>query len=143
MQNDFFKDTTPPADPQITLEEAIQAKPTGRPETLPGLRHFTGTENYFKVMMGYKLTDGVKHVCETAGAYWLTDVIISHAMAHKNQDMLACTLKVFDATNSANFTMTDGDDNVLAAQEIEYTDFPAQSITLWVVDGVIMLPSEY
>lgn len=114
-----------------------------RPKELEGLGHFTGTEHYYKIMFGYKLTDGMKHVCETAHAYWLTDVIVSHAMAHKNQDMLACKLVVDDLSNACTFTMTDGDDIVLATQEIPYTDFPVLTFTAWVVDGVIMLPSEY
>jgi len=37
-----------------------------------------GTENYYKHFLGGVYTDGMKHVCETCGSYWLMDVVFSH-----------------------------------------------------------------
>jgi hypothetical protein len=52
-------------------------------------------------------------------------------------------------THQAILTCTDGNETVLARQEIPYTDFPLQSITLYASQDeylggrVIMLTSEY
>ena len=40
-------------------------------------------------------------------------------------------------------TATDGMDHELAAQAIPFTDFPLEEVSLWLVDGTLMLPSEY
>lgn len=135
-------------------ETTMETIKTKRPELLPDLGYFTGTENYYAASTytkhAFKYTDGVKHVAETASAYWLLDVIFSHADAvysskkipDEQKRLLCCNLAVGE-NNAAIFAMTDGNDNVLAAQEIEYTDFPAKLQTIWVQNGVAMLPSEY
>jgi len=122
---------------------------------------FHSTENYFRVSPIFRAslegqpvnlcyTDGVKYVAETAGAYWLIDVIFSQVVAiYKNQkipterkEFLVCKLAVKD-DDSAVFTITDGDDNQLARQAIEFTDFPAYEFTAWVEGGICLLPSEH
>lgn len=158
-QLNFFTTAAIAEPAQLTLEDCIQlstSKETdmtifktsttvaARPKELPDLRQFSGTEHYYKAAFGYQMTDGVKHVCETAHAYWLVDVITSHIMTSKTRgELLVCKLIVDDLSNAATFTMTDGDDNVIATQEIEYTDFPAREQTIWVQNGILMLPSEY
>ena len=37
----------------------------------------------------------------------------------------------------------DSDQPVLVRQEIEYSDFPLDKIELWLIDGVLLLKSEY
>jgi hypothetical protein len=37
----------------------------------------------------------------------------------------------------------DGNNNFIVGQEIPYSDFPIDSIELWIIDGVALLPSEY
>jgi hypothetical protein len=39
------------------------------------LAQFTGSEQWFKHFLGPVFTEGVKHVADTAGAYWLIDSI--------------------------------------------------------------------
>jgi len=114
-----------------------------RPQKLAGLGHFTGTENYYRHTFGGRFTDGVKHVVDIAQAYWLLDVIFSHGSTHRNQSLLVCKLVVDAKTDSAEFTMDDGDGNILATQHIEFTDFPVLEQTIWLCNGVAMLPSEY
>lgn len=38
---------------------------------------------------------------------------------------------------------TDSDEPTLYSKPIDFTDFPLDSIKIYCVDGVIMLPSEY
>ena len=46
--------------------------------------------------------------------------------------------------NGAKVICTDGNDNKLVSQKIYYTDFPLEEgITLWVENGIILLPSEH
>ena len=131
---------------------------TERPDKLNQLRkfnelpYFTGTEHYYRYMGSrYTYTDGVKFVADNAEAYWLLDVVFTHCMAiarNKNipedqKRLYVCNLLVNDAMNTALFTVSDGNYNDLARQEIEYTDFPAKTVTIWVQNMVAMLPSEY
>ncbi len=126
---------------------------TIRPKTLPDLHHFTGTENWWKYPYSrFTYTDGIKHVAEKAKAYWLLDVIFSHAANITKQERHNTDQRLFMVFNlkvnpddSAVFTAEDGNGNVFdyARQEIGYTDFPAKSFKCYLTDNVCMLPSEY
>lgn len=45
---------------------------------LQNLKHFCGTEQYYKHFLGIRYTDGVKYLAENAQCYWLIDAIASH-----------------------------------------------------------------
>ena len=121
-----------------------------RPEKLNNLEQFTGTDHYYRHLGKFVYTDGVKYMAETANAYWLLDVIFSNvADIYANKDIdaeqkefLVCSLTVSDG-DAALFTVDDGNDNILATQKIEYTDFPAHSVKLYVENNVALLPSEH
>uniref|UniRef100_A0A6M3IW27 DUF6876 domain-containing protein n=1 Tax=viral metagenome TaxID=1070528 RepID=A0A6M3IW27_9ZZZZ len=111
--------------------------------TATDLQQFTGTEHYYKYIGGLKLTDGVKYLAETAQCYWLLDIIASYAAGlHKKEEFLVCNLYK-NADNSALFTINDGNDNILIKQEIPYTDFPMDTVKLYCISFVVLLPSEY
>ena len=111
------------------------------------LSQFHGTEHYHAYYNLY-LTDGIKYLAEQAQCYWLIDVIWSHTLCKKwlgTEDFITCTLT---ATNSkGRVIFDDGNDNILAKQEIPYTDFPLDKIKIFIVSNgdkfVVMLPSEY
>ncbi len=103
------------------------------------LNQFTGTENYYKHWLGKVYTDGVKYMAEKAGAYWLLDAIFSY---RRKEPFQVWILKVKDS--QAVLTMQeDTDAPVLVKQEIKYTDFPMDEIKLYLIDGVLLLTSEY
>ena len=56
-------------------------------------------------------------------------------------------LKLVRSGDSAEITIEDGNDRVLASQSVEYTDFPMPKIQLYAVweadHWIAMLPSEY
>lgn len=122
-----------------------------KPEMLPDLQQFTGTENWWKCpYSSFTYTDGIKHVCEEAEAYWLLDVIFSHAASiikHEKHNTEQRLFMVFNLNvnedDSALFTVENGNEYSYARQEIEYTDFPARSFMCYMTDNVCMLPSEY
>jgi hypothetical protein len=43
---------------------------------------------------------------------------------------------------TASLICSDGNDNIVYTQHIEYTDFPIAEITLWFENNTIYLPSE-
>ena len=113
------------------------------------LSEFYGSETFtrYSVLSNSVLTEGCKYVAERAGAYWLFDTIDSYLNTKfKGQDVVS-TLAV-NRDNTAEFTMTSMDDEPLATQTIEFTDFPIEGITIWSMRNELgahthMLPSEY
>lgn len=110
-----------------------------------GLQNFHGTSQYYKsTFFGGRHTDGVQYLAEKAGAYWLIDAVFSY---QRKEAFQVWTLDVkTDAVGRKSATLTmreDKDAPVLVKQEIEYTDFPLASMELWLIDGVLILPSEY
>ena len=109
------------------------------------LAQFTGTEQYWRhpLKRDILFTDGVKYVADTAGAYWLLDVIVSAQMIQRvrREEFQVWILKVKDSTGIV--IAENGNSNPIYRQDIEFTDFPLSEIRLFFSDGVIMLPGEW
>ena len=119
-------------------------------EILANLPNFYGTENYFRlspVFPNFVLTDGALYLAENAGAFWLMDALASHRDSYKNEGFVVAHLCMIGSTGKWSLLLEDGNDNTLAEQIIEYSDFPLDEITLYVISQddlrVILLPSEY
>ena len=120
-------------------------------ELRASLGQFTGTENYYVNPLfgtGFGYTDGVKFLAENAGAYWLIDIIGSYQIDRrvKAEDFQLWTLT--RKGEGCVVSMTDGnDEKAIITQEVEFTDFPLETIKFYVCDNgrqkVCMLPSEY
>jgi len=138
-------------------------------ESLP---HFSWTEGYHRMTIGPVVaTDGVKYLCETAGAFWLMDIIGSYqpkirrmAFVHRNhpeklakwaplRDMqlwqLAIDYAGSDHRGAIVTCRADSGAEPAIIQRIEYTDFPLEEgVKILVAPGgpqgclVAMLPSE-
>ena len=123
------------------------------------LPHFTGTEEYHRIVYpwlrntDFLLTDGAKHLADKAGvisgsAYWLIDLIASYQREKpvKGEPFQVWKLTVKESVGKV--TCDDGNGRVLATQDISYTDFALDEITLYVTSDdfngiVVMLTSEY
>jgi len=110
------------------------------------LRQFTGTENWHQHGINRKIlfTDGAKYVADEGGAYWLLDAIAIVQRFEKAvaaEEFQVWRLKVRE-DRSASLVCSDGNNNIVYTQHIEFTDFPIDEITLWFENGVIYLPSE-
>ncbi len=116
-------------------------------ELISDLAQFTGTNGYHRMYANFYLTDGAKYLAEKAECFWLFDLYWSHIMSIVPSENEFTVLKLTVTDGKASAVIEDGNDNAIAGQEIEYTDFPLPSITLycsWFSDGwVAMLPSEY
>jgi hypothetical protein len=98
-------------------------------------------------------TDGAMYVIQNGGhggAYWLWEAFASHWRTNpelRKEPFLSITLRVFPEergkSRSGLLFISDGDIRVLTQQDIEYTDFDEQGITLWFTTNVLLLPSEY
>lgn len=115
--------------------------------TKDDLAGFTGTEQWYRhpVLKNTLYTDGIKYVAQKAGAYWLIDEITfqQYHPRIKNEEFLVWTLKVDLKDSTAVLICDDGNDRILFTKPIGYTDFPLEEIKIYVVDNVILLPSEY
>jgi hypothetical protein len=119
------------------------------------LRQFTGTEEYhpFSVIFPkYLLTDGTEYLAETAGAYWLMDMIASY-QANYSEESFVVARYAGTPNASGLFSLTDDipANRTFATQSVEFSDFPLDEIKLYVMPQpigddlywIILLPSEY
>ena len=114
------------------------------------LNNFSGTENYYRITPDTIITDGAKFVADKAGAYWLMTAIASYLpnLTNKETFVVANLIVTRTATAcTALLKLDDGNDNVLAEQFIEYTDFELDEFKLYACYNgdvwVIMIPREY
>ena len=104
-----------------------------------------GSETFYRHNISKILyTDGVKEIADDCGAYWLIDLIISHQTnkAVKEEPFQVWDLKR-EKGSQFSILCTDGNHNKVTSQEIEFSDFPYDLATIWLVEGCLMLPCEY
>lgn len=115
--------------------------------TKTDLRQFTGTETWYRhpLVREVLYTEGAQFVAEQGGAYWLLDEI---ALMQKYQrEVTAEPFQLWKLTvrddRSATLACENGDCETVFTKEIAFTDFPLDEISLYFVNRVILLPSEY
>jgi hypothetical protein len=111
------------------------------------LQQFMGGGDQFRHITGLLYTEGVQHLAEEAGAYWLIDAIASYQgervlRAPRLREFQLWELEVKDQKGVLT-CREDSDLEPVIRQEIEYTDFPLPEIKLYVEGGVLLLPSEH
>lgn len=139
----------------MTIQQAVKE---ASEQLLSNLSMFTGTEDYHAFSALFRkvvLTDGAYYLAETAGAFWLMDIIGSVYTAHPehkkfwDEGFAVWTLKVEGSKGVV--TADDGNGNIFYTQDIPFTNFPLSEITLYAELGetinegevmVVMLPSE-
>lgn len=118
------------------------------------LRQFTGSESFFRhwCNRAFIYTEGVQHVAEQGGAYWLIDEI---ALANRYEPKVACerfqhwTLAIAD-DRTATLACDDGNGGEVFRKTLEFTDFPLAQVEFFACENefgpknfTLMLPSEY
>jgi hypothetical protein len=131
------------------------------------LQRFTGTSCYYKGSLGLKYTDGIKYLAESCRAFWLLDVIASHQgervkgggrLADEAFQLWTLTVHpegkrpigtvdgikapVMATAEAWSDTPSKDGSRLLARQHIPVTDFPLESVKLYLTNGVLYLPSE-
>ena len=105
------------------------------------LNQFSGSENWYRHSKRLIYTDGISFVAEKAGAYWLIDLIASY-------QPVAEEFQVWILKKSGHgyvVECSDGNDNIVIKQDLEYTDFPEENMPfkMYYCNETLMLPSEY
>ena len=111
------------------------------------LAQFTGSDNWYRhgINRSVLFTDGAKHVADEGGAYWLLDAIAicQRHDARVGAEPFQVWKLIVRSDRTATLACGDGNDNVVYTQEIPFTDFPLDEVTLWFANNVIYLPSEH
>jgi len=114
-------------------------------DLLRELAHFTGDlDRYRHWTRTLIYTPGIHHLAERAGAFWLIDLIASWQLdpTVRREPFQVWKLDV-KPDHSAIAVATDGNDTILASQDIPFTDFPLPTISVWLEDGTLLLPGEH
>ena len=89
------------------------------------------------------ITDGVLALAEAAGCFWFLDIIGSYQDNRAlDKEFQVWTLTVNIEDHSA-VVRGSNDTELVVAQQIPFTDFPLAGLKLYLMDGIILLPSEY
>lgn len=120
------------------------------------LEGFTGTENYYKMFMGLKITDGIKYFIDKANCYWLiNDIAVINAMDKnvlKNRadgnTFLIVSIKIDRENKKLSWNLKeDTNEPILYSQDYDYTDicnyYEGEEIKFYLIDGILLLDSEY
>ena len=113
-------------------------------QILDNLSQFTGTVHYYKHPFGIMFTDGVKFLADECQCFWLIDAVASwqYDKKVKKEEFQVFKLKV-NEDKSAVLNIEDGNYNIIAKQDIEFTDFMLSEMELWFSNSVCYLPSEH
>lgn len=110
------------------------------------LRQFTGSERFFRhsLFRRFVYTEGVQFLAERAGAYWLLDYIFGHQPLNSlsGQPFQVWIIRVRE-DKSADISVEDGNNNLLHSFKLDFTTFPLEEFSLWLIEGTLLLPSEY
>lgn len=114
-------------------------------EIKSNLAHFYGSETFYKHPFGLVYTEGVQFIAKECKAYWLIDLVASYLPQFVGkEDFIVYEMKV--ENESAFVSIYDGNNNVLATQDISFTTFPLSEIEIWAEwNGAFytaMLPTE-
>lgn len=109
------------------------------------LRQFTGSESFYRHSLFRKFiyTEGVQYLAKKAQAYWLLDHIFAQQAETTSAEPFQVWKIIVNADKTARIAVEDGNDSEIAFFPLNYTDFPLDEICLWLVDGTLLLPSEY
>ena len=121
---------------QVAFAERLRQDLAGYRDTEPDGRHrHAGTT--------LRLTEGVTHLANEAGCFWLLDQICAAQAdpAIRHLPVQIWTLGVC-RDRSAALTCGDGHGRVLHDRAVAWTDFPLTSVALRVEAGLVALRSE-
>lgn len=143
LKKEVSQDIT--AENTAALEEAGEIVRAERIRAL--LSYATGSETVYRhPLLKVRYTEGVKLMAEECGAYWLIDLVVSHQLNPRvrREAFQVWELRRCKTSPRWKAVCTDGNENRVTSQLIEFSDFPLpEGIKIYCCDGVILLPSEY
>ena len=115
-------------------------------EILNIIKHSNGTEAYhkFSSFVHYPLvTDGVIALAEAAQCFWLLDIIGSYQTNKHLDPQFQVWKLVVNHDDQTAVVSGCNDTTPIITQNIPYTDFPLDELKLFLMNGIILLPSEH
>lgn len=123
------------------------------------LGQFTGSEQFYRhaFIRAVIMSEGIMYLREAGNCYWLIDAIGSHLISPEFKKAAAKDERIsllhfwklaVNPDHTAMLTaVADSDESPFITQELEYSDFPMESIDIWAARNgegyTLMLPSEY
>lgn len=104
-----------------------------------------GTRRYYDDPSGIKLTEGINAIREIAKADWLiNDIGIASKIGIKHPPHFQVWILTVSKEHTASITCKeDINSPILYSQNYSFTTFPDGKWEFWIIDGVMLLPSEY
>lgn len=113
------------------------------------LRQFTGTEKYHSHLYPGKspilLTDGCAFIRDECKAWWLFDAILSYQCEKILRHVNFQLWELRQSKKDLSWLLTckkDSNLKPLISQVIEFSDYPLDYLKLYVIQGIVLLPSE-
>ena len=117
-----------------------------RKEILDIINNSHGSEAYHKFSPIPEFpvaTDGAVALASAAGCFWLLDIIGSYQGDKRlDPEFQVWELEV-DCENCSGVIRGYNNTKLIITQEIPWTDFPLDGVKLYLIDGIILLPSEH
>lgn len=118
----------------------MHKKPTPQ-ELRAVLAHYYGSENIYSHSLSKLVyTDGARAFAINAGAYWFIDIVGTeiHPM-----NLEFAVVKLVSKDGAGSVVVEDGNGNTSWEKKIEFTDCPQGVWSFYLVNGTLLLPSEY
>ncbi|MEJ2884672.1 DUF6876 family protein [Pedobacter sp. GR22-6] len=112
------------------------------------LSQFTGTSCYFKhPVFGFNYTEGIQYLAQEFKCYWLLKDIALHnhiSLIRIDEPFQVWKLQRNNAPEHGfSLHCGDGNYNEVFRTTIPTSDFAGDEVTIWFIDEVLLLPSEY
>ena len=127
---------------------AGQRKRLDSDELAEALRHFHGTETWFRhrLVRPMLYTEGVQFFAENGGvhgAYWFLDVVATEFFPLlTKQPFLHIVMEVDDAMKAV-VAVDNGNNKILVTRQVDFTDMQPGKWRFYLTDNVLLLPGEY
>ena len=110
------------------------------------LNYAMSTEAYHKFSpfpQAPLITDGVQAIADAAECFWLLDIIASYQPQRQLDPHFQVWELIVDLERKTATVNGYNDTTLVVTQDIPFTLFPLPHLKLYVIDGIILLPSEY
>lgn len=116
-------------------------------ELQENLQGFYGTEHYYKVgLTPIVITDGVKYFADTCECYWLLD-ILCYNLFKKHQELGALFIDIeVNKRGTCHITVREDKDMPIIFEKKQRdicNIIPSGNYRIWLMNNVLLLPSEY
>jgi hypothetical protein len=128
-----------------TGERAVLTKE----ELQAGLSQFTQVDGWYRHSLNqFVFTDGVKWLCDNGNCHWLLLDIAFYQFRIKMQHQQLESFQIWQVRRVSDNSWvleckTSKNSQPLIQKDLEAVNFALDELTLWLVNGTLLLPNEY